>query len=298
MKINTQQFRVLFCALSLMCSCTAWGAGEAAIKLSFPKDIDDHITSCCGKPVTGGIKSITQNSGGAWSMKIDFDKEGRVVKISDINDGKVPKYSQFKYNKQGHAVKKEYVDNGYKSSITITPDEQGNPLKRITKEDGNKEEVSFTYDFASRQVKATLGNSDFPKRIYIFNEQGRVTSCQDLPSSQMTRTTRYAYNPNGQIVRIEEIKERDNRYEHSVDSTCTTFTFNAQGLWEKVEKNTCTIGQDKDKDGNVKEKQSSTKSASTLYSGYEIDAQGNVTRYTETSAGNKSRTVNRSIIYY
>lgn len=105
-------------------------------------------------------------------------------------------------------------------------------------------------------------------------------------------------NPNGRIVRIEEIKERNNCYEHSVDSTCTTFTFNAQGLWEKVEKNTCTIGQDKDKDGNVKEKQSSTKSASTLYSGYEIDAQGNVTRYTETSAGNKSRTVNRSIIYY
>lgn len=284
------------CSLSLSFTSMAT-TGNTELKILFPQDFNDHLISCCGKPVAGKIKTITQKWDSGWRQVFDFDKEGRVLKITDFDGQKEAIYKHFKYNKQGHVVKKEYMDNGNKSTVTITPDSQGNPLKRVTKEDGYKEEVIFTYDFNKREVVTTLAREDFHQRTYSFDEQGRVYRCEDHPSRQTKITTHYTYNQDNQVTETKTVIER----EHSVETRTTAYTFNVHGLWAKVETTTSTLIQEKDENGNVKDEKTSNKQGMIEYTDYQLDAMGNVTKYTEVRNGkskSSTRTITRTIAYF
>lgn len=264
----------------------------------FENGMRDHVATCLGHRLEGKVKSITQSSGTSWSVRYDFDEKGRLVSISDLDAKKVRKYSKFKYDKSGNVVKKEYMDNGYKSVVTATFDQYGNLLTRETKEDGEKEIVTFTYDFGKREIIAKKADEDYPKRIYLFDENGYVYSSQYYPFKNVKNTNIYSYDQQQQLCKEINIKENDNVYGITIDSIEVSYSFTLDGFWKQKDIRESSKRLDKDKEGNFKEPVFDMAESSIVYFDVKKDSLGNIIGYAEKSANDKIRVVTRSIIYY
>ena len=191
------------------------------------------------------------------------------------------------------------MDNGYKSVVTATFDQYGNLLTRETKEDGEKEIVTFTYDFDKREIIAKKADEDYPKRIYLFDENGYVYvySSQYYPFKNVKNTNIYSYDQQQQLCKEINIKENDNVYGITIDSIEVSYSFTLDGFWKQKDIRESSKRLDKDKEGNFKEPVFDMAESSIVYFDVKKDSQGNIIGYAEKSANDKIRVVTRSIIY-
>lgn len=296
--------RICLTLMLALFTCVAFAQTHVGMTVKFPADIDDHLYCYhdypyTGKPLQGAVKSITIESEDQKAV-YSFDKAGRLTGLSDYSSGKEMIYKHYKYDKQGRPVKKEYMDNGYKSSAILIPDEFGNPLERKYKEGGYKETTIFSYDFAKRQVtaKPTEGNNA-QGWTYYFDEKGRVTR-REKPGKNLSKSvTTYAYNDQDQLVKQTDLFVKDGYYSYEEETTVQTISYDERGFISRKDKVTSWTAQDKEKDGKLKsEVRKGDKKSFVLYSDYELDGHGNAVKNTINHNGKKPETVVRSIIYY
>jgi hypothetical protein len=296
--------RICATLISALFTCVAYAQTQVGMTIKFPADIDDHLYCYhdypyTGKPLQGAVKSITLEEKDQKAV-YSFDKAGRLTGLSNYFSGKEMIYKHYNYDKQGHPVKKEYMDNGNKSSAILIPDEFGNPLERRHKESGYKETTIFSYDFAKRQVTARPADADNGQGwTYDFDERGRVTR-REKPGKNLSKSvTTYVYNDQDQLVKQTDFIVKDGYYRYEEETTVQTISYDERGFISRKDKETSWRGQDKDKDGNLKpEALKSDKKSFVLYSDYELDAHGNAVINTINHNGNKPETVVRSIVYY
>lgn len=284
-------------ALSLCClSAHSATTVQKGMRIVFTPEEDDQIILVYGKPMTGKVKKVTVGTNPLKYYTLDLDKNGNLLAQNTYQDGKLVLYHRYKYDSQGRAIKKEYMDNGYKNNATYEYDEYGNPLKRIYKEDGNKEVVLFTYDYDKREIKAKEADKDFPYRLFKFDENGRVWFRQTAMSERSTTTHEYTYNEKGQLVELKTSIDRDGHFSHLVETKVETYTYNEQGYWSEVTQKVYSVNESKNKkDGE--ETKPVVKASTVKYTDYQYDAKGNVTSCV-VPYGKSSYTDKRTYTYY
>lgn len=261
-------------------------------RIVFTEDVYDHIMLLQGKALSGRVKSMRSTDNPNNYYTEDFDKNGNRLTEDSYIDGKRCIYNHYKYDKNGFLIKAEYMNNGYKYYTNYENDAFGNPMKRLYKEDGEKEIAIFNYDFNKWEVVATDPNAGgyYPRRIFRFDEQGRIVYRQKLTNVGDTITDEYAYNDNGQLVEHKKNISQINRRDQYNESNIETYTYNEQGYWTSIVKKSVSRRVNKD----MKDEAQShpiTKVSTTHYTHYQYDAQGNVTSVTiENGVGYRTDT--------
>lgn len=119
-------------------------------------------------------------------------------------------------------------------STELTYDKQGNPLKHVHTDKGNKTETVYTYDDNGRLVKEAAASDNFTRTItYTYDAAGRLTRKHHATENTFGDSIRrdettytYAYDEKGNLTEEKRVSVYS---DGGGEEVTTTYTYNESG---------------------------------------------------------------------
>lgn len=119
-------------------------------------------------------------------------------------------------------------------STELTYDKQGNPLKHVHTDKGNKTETVYTYDDNGRLVKEAAASDSYTRTVtYTYDAAGRLTRKHHATENTFGDSIRrdettytYAYDEKGNLTEEKRVSAYSNG---GGEEVTTTYTYNESG---------------------------------------------------------------------